>query len=80
MTNPVGEHDGGPQWANWNMGGAWTSTHIWEHYMFTKDKAFLREYYPVLRGAAEFCLDWLIEKDGHLMTSPSTSKRAKSPR
>ena len=73
MTNPVGEHDGGPQWANWNMGGAWTSTHIWEHYMFTKDKAFLREYYPVLRGAAEFCLDWLIEKDGHLMTSPSTS-------
>ena len=73
MTNPVGEHDGGPQWANWNMGGAWTSTHIWEHYMFTKDKAFLREYYPILRGAAEFCLDWLIEKDGYLMTSPSTS-------
>ena len=73
MTNPVGEHDGGPQWANWNMGGAWTSTHIWEHYMFTQDKDFLREYYPVLRGAAEFCLDWLIEKDGYLMTSPSTS-------
>ena len=73
MTTPVGEHDGGPQWANWNMGGAWTSTHIWEHYMFTKDNAFLREYYPILRGAAEFCLDWLIEKDGYLMTSPSTS-------
>ena len=73
QTNPVGEHDGGPQWANWNMGGAWTSTHIWEHYMFTQDKDFLREYYPVLRGAAEFCLDWLIEKDGYLMTSPSTS-------
>lgn len=41
--------------------------------MFTQDKDFLREYYPVLRGAAEFCLDWLIEKDGYLMTSPSTS-------
>ncbi|MBO4565395.1 MAG: glycoside hydrolase N-terminal domain-containing protein [Bacteroidaceae bacterium] len=73
QTNPVGEHDGGPQWANWNMGGAWTSTHIWEHYMFTQDRNFLKEYYPVLRGAAEFCLDWLIEKDGYLMTSPSTS-------
>ena len=73
MTCPVGEHDGGPQWANWNMGGAWTSTHIWEHYMFTQDREFLKEYYPVLRGAAEFCLDWLIEKDGYLMTSPSTS-------
>ena len=73
QTNPVGEHDGGPQWANWNMGGAWTSTHIWEHYLFTQDRDFLKEYYPVLRGAAEFCLDWLIEKDGYLMTSPSTS-------
>ena len=73
MTCPVGEHEGGPQWANWNMGGAWTSTHIWEHYMFSHDRQFLSEYYPILRGAALFCLGWLVEKDGQLMTSPSTS-------
>ncbi len=73
MTCPVGLHSGSPSWANWNMGGAWTSTHIWEHYAFSKDRKFLMEYYPVLKGAAEFCLDWLIEKDGCLMTSPSTS-------
>lgn len=73
MTCPVGLHSGSPCWANWNMGSAWTSTHIWEHYAFSKDRAFLAEYYPVLKGAAEFCLDWLIEKDGYLMTSPSTS-------
>ena len=72
-TNPVGEHSGSPSWANWNMGGAWTSTHIWEHYAFTRDRQFLEEYYPVLRGAAQFCLGWLIEKNGKLMTSPSTS-------
>lgn len=73
MTNPVGLGTGDTQWANWNMGGAWVSTHIWEHYMFTQDKAFLSKAYPTLRGAAEFCLDWLVEKDGVLMTAPSTS-------
>lgn len=73
MTNPVGMSDGHPSWACWNMGGAWASTHIWEHYMFSGDKEFLRQYYPALKGAAEFCLEWLIEKNGKLMTSPSTS-------
>ena len=73
MTCPVGEHGGSPQWANWNMGGAWTSTHIWEHYSFSQDRHFLKDYYPVLKGAAQFCMDWLIEKDSVLMTSPSTS-------
>ena len=73
MTCPVGLGDGHPSWACWNMGGAWASTHIWEHYMFTGDKDFLRQYYPALKGAAEFCLDWLIEKNGKLMTSPGTS-------
>ena len=78
ITNPVGLHEGDPSWANWNMGGAWVATHIWEHYMFTKDKAFLREYYPVLKGAAEFCLDWMIkDKNGNLITSPSTSPENK---
>ena len=80
MTCPVGLHTGDPMWANWNMGGAWLSTHIWEHYTFSLDKAFLREYYPVLKGAAEFCLGWLISTkemgvDGqeYLITAPSTS-------
>lgn len=73
MTCPVGLKEGDPMWASWNMGGAWASTHIWEHYLFTGDKDFLREYYPVLKGAAEFCLGWLVEKNGKLMTSPGTS-------
>ncbi len=74
ITNPVGLNSGAPLWANWNMGGAWLATHIWEHFLFTRDKNFLREYYPTLKGAAEFCLDWMIEdKDGRLITSPSTS-------
>lgn len=78
MTNPVGAHWGDPSWANWNMGGAWVSTHIWEHYLFTQDKSFLEEYYPVLKGAAEFCLDWMVKNsEGQLITSPSTSPENK---
>lgn len=77
MTCPVGLHAGDPSWACWNMGGAWVSTHLWEHYLFTRDNGFLRRYYPVLKGAAEFCMNWLIEKDGWLMTSPGTSPENK---
>lgn len=77
MTCPVGCHNDDPMWANWNMGGAWLSTHIWEHYLFTLDREFLKEYYPTLRGAAEFCLGWMIERDGCLITSPSTSPENK---
>ncbi|MDE6135805.1 MAG: glycoside hydrolase family 95 protein [Muribaculaceae bacterium] len=73
MTNPVGEGHGDPMWANWTMGGAWLSTHIWEHYLFSRDAAALRAYYPALRDAARFCLGWLTEKKGRLVTSPSTS-------
>ena len=73
LTNPVGMHVGSPSWANWTMGGAWLATHIWERYLFTQDKDFLQQYYPVLKGAAEFCMNWLIEKDGVLLTSPGTS-------
>ncbi|MCQ2251138.1 MAG: glycoside hydrolase family 95 protein [Bacteroidales bacterium] len=73
LTNPVGRRWGDPCWANWNMGGAWVSTHIWEHYQFTMDKQFLAKAYPTLKGAADFCLGWMIEKDGKLMTSPCTS-------
>lgn len=74
ITNPVGMHSGDPQWANWNMGGAWISSHIWEHYLFTRDLDFLKEYYPTLKGAAEFCLGWLIkDANGNYITSPCTS-------
>lgn len=73
MTNPVGLGVGNTSWATWNMGGAWLATHIWEHYMFTLDKDFLRRAFPALKGAAEFCLGWLVEKDGWLMTMPCTS-------
>lgn len=76
MSNPVGDFGkGDPVWANWNMGGAWLSTHIWEHYLFTKDVAFLKSKgYDLMKGAAQFCLEWLIEDlKGNLITSPSTS-------
>ncbi len=77
MTCPVGLNEGDPSWACWNMGGAWLSTHIWEHYLFSKDKKFLQENYPALKSAAEFCLNWLVEKDGWLITSPGTSPENK---
>ena len=77
MTCPVGLNEGDPSWACWNMGGAWLATHIWERYLFTQDRDFLQQYYPTLKGAAEFCIDWLIEKDGKLLTSPGTSPENK---
>ncbi|MEJ7586760.1 MAG: hypothetical protein WKI04_04280 [Ferruginibacter sp.] len=62
-------------WANWPMGSPWLSQHLWTHYEFTKDKKFLRETaYPLMKGAAEFCLDWLVEdQNGFLVTAPSFS-------
>lgn len=80
MSNPVGEFgEGDPVWANWNMGGTWLSTHLWEHYQFTRDKKFLKdEAYELMKGAALFCLEWMVEdKNGNLITSPSTSPENK---
>jgi alpha-L-fucosidase 2 len=80
MSNPVGDFGhGDPNWANWNMGGTWLSTHLWEHYLFTKDKMFLKnDAYEIMKGAARFCLECLVEdKDGKLITSPSTSPENK---
>ena len=77
MTNPVGEKREMPEWANWNMGGAWLVNSLWEHYLFGADKEYLRQTaYPLMKGAAEFCLEWLIPnplKRGELFTAPSTS-------
>jgi alpha-L-fucosidase 2 len=74
QTNPVGEGGGDPKWANWSLGSPWLSQHLYEHYRFTADKRFLKETaYPIMKGAADFSLDWLVEKDGKLVTAPSTS-------
>ncbi|GAA1520679.1 glycoside hydrolase family 95 protein [Kribbella lupini] len=66
--------EGDPRWSNWPMAGAWLARHLWDHYEFTGDLEFLGDSWPVLRGAAEFCIDWLVElPDGSLGTAPSTS-------
>ena len=76
MTNPVGDFgQGDPVWANWSMAGPWYSTHLFEHFRFTLDTAFLKDYaYPIMKGAAEFCLDFLVSgPGGFFVTAPSTS-------
>ena len=76
LSNPVGNlGQGSPSWANWPMGGAWLCQHLYEHYRFGGDQTFLRDRaYPLMRGAALFCLDWLIkDKDGYWVTAPSTT-------
>ncbi|CAN5782354.1 glycoside hydrolase family 95 protein [soil metagenome] len=76
LSNPVGDKGwGDPKWANWAQGGNWLCQHLWEHYSFTGDKKFLKDTaYPLMKGAAEFCLDWLVEdKNGYLVVAPSVS-------
>ncbi|QHI70123.1 glycoside hydrolase family 95 protein [Tichowtungia aerotolerans] len=76
QTAPVGDFGvGDPVWANWAFGGIWHCMDLWEHYAYTGDEQFLRETaYPLMRGAAEFCLDWFVpDADGWLVTAPATS-------
>jgi alpha-L-fucosidase 2 len=76
QSGPVGDYGkGDPVWAFWPMAGVWLCQHLWEHYAFGGDLAFLRERaYPIMRGAALFCLDWLQEDaSGYLVTNPGTS-------
>jgi alpha-L-fucosidase 2 len=77
MTNPVGENRESPMWSCWNMGGAWLVQTLWERYLFTQDKEYLKRVaYPLMKGAADFCLDWLIanpHNPSELITAPSTS-------
>ena len=60
---------------HWPMGGAWLTTHLWQHYLYSGDKLFLSEAYPALKGAADFYLDYLIEHPeyGWMVTAPSMS-------
>ncbi|WP_309274212.1 glycoside hydrolase family 95 protein [Paenibacillus sp.] len=73
-TNNVGPR-GNAEWAYWPMAGAWLCRHLWEHYLFTQDREFLKQrVWPLIREAARFMLDWLVvDESGHLITSPSTS-------
>lgn len=80
MSNPVGTGNESPQWSNWAMGGAWLVQTLWDHYDYTRDKEYLKETaYPLMKGAADFLLEWLIE-DPHnpsqLITAPCTSPEA----
>lgn len=65
----------GASWGAFTTGGAWLATHLYEHYLFSGDRAFLKEFYPVLKGSAEFFLDFLAPHPDHgwLVTNPSTS-------
>ncbi len=64
----------GARWGLWPMGAAWLATHLFEHYAFGGDTAFLRRAYPVLKEASEFLLDFLVEDaQGRLVTNPSHS-------
>ena len=65
----------GPQFGMWPTGGAWLLTHLWEHYQFTGDRAFLEQSYPLFKGASEFFIDTLVKhpKYGWLVTCPSLS-------
>ena len=77
----AGPVDGTP-WGMFPTGGAWMTTHIWQHYLYTGDKEFLKRWYPVLKGAADFLLDYMQvypvggevkQAAGWLMTVPTVS-------
>ncbi|MGN6426193.1 MAG: glycosyl hydrolase family 95 catalytic domain-containing protein [Leifsonia sp.] len=72
---PVGMGRGAPSWAIWMMGGVWLCHSLWDQYAFTGDTVLLRDrIWPLLRGAAEFCLDWLqVDAEGVAYLAPSTS-------
>ncbi len=62
-------------YGTWPMGGAWLSTHLWQHYLYTGDLNFLKQHYPVLKGLSEFYLDFLVKEPEHgwLVVAPSIS-------
>ena len=71
-TSPIGH----AQYGMWPTGAAWTARHLWESYLFNGNKEFLeRRAWPILKEAAEFFLDWLVEnpKTGKLVSGPATS-------
>ena len=76
-TGPIDVADSGM----WPSGGAWLCDHLWDHYEFSGDKAYLKKVYPVMRGAAQFFLDTLVEDPTNhwLVTNPSVSPENQHP-
>ncbi|MGE3946842.1 MAG: glycoside hydrolase N-terminal domain-containing protein [Blastocatellales bacterium] len=77
ITNPWGftAPGEGASWGSTTTGSAWLCQHLWDHYLFTRDREFLRRAYPVMKGSARFYADLLIEepKNGWLVTAPANS-------
>ncbi|MEW2921727.1 glycoside hydrolase family 95 protein [Muricauda sp. ANG21] len=71
ITGPVD----GAFWGIWNGGGAWTSQHLWEHYLYTGDTTFLKSALPILKGVAEFYADFLVQHPNYpyLVIAPGNS-------
>ncbi|GAB3995187.1 glycoside hydrolase family 95 protein [Spirosoma daeguense] len=65
----------GAFWGMWTAGGGWTSQHLWEHYLYNGDQTYLISIYPVLKGAAQFYADFLVEHPKYhwLVVNPGTS-------
>jgi len=65
----------GATWGVWSGGAAWTSQHLWEHYLYSGDKNFLASIYPIIKGAATFYIDYLVEHPKYhwLVVSPDES-------
>jgi alpha-L-fucosidase 2 len=77
LANPWGftSPGEGADWGATTTGSAWLCQHLWDHYLYTGDKEFLRRAYPVMKGSAQFYLDMLIEEPSHhwLVTAPANS-------
>ena len=71
----------GPQYGMWPTGGAWLTLPLWDRYEYTGDRGYLQRIYPLLKGAAQFFLDTLVEEPTHgwLVTSPSLSPENAHP-
>ena len=65
----------GPTWGTFTVGGAWLTNELWEHYLFTKDVSYAKELYPILKGAVDFFMHFLVKHPNGkwLVTNPSTS-------
>jgi alpha-L-fucosidase 2 len=77
ITNPWGytSPGEGASWGSTTTGSAWLCQHLWEHYLFTRDREFLRRAYPLMKGSARFYADFLVEEPTHkwLVTAPANS-------
>jgi alpha-L-fucosidase 2 len=71
----------GARWGMWPTGGAWLCKHLWDHYDYGRDRAFLADVYPLMKGAAEFFLDTLVPDPSgrYRVTSPSLSPENEHP-